>query len=372
MVNLKSVKTAPVKAKPAGISNLALVYEVSKSMGSTPRLTQMLEQVIQLTQDTLNADAASILLFKDHSDDLYFAAISGPVDEELKQMNVSSKSGIAGQVLRTGKPMIVNDVDRSVVFQKTIDETTGFRTRSMVCAPLIVNGRTLGVIEVLNKNDGSDFGAPDLEVVATVANEAAMAIENTTLHQTVLDAYKTTIAALAAAIDAKDPYTRGHSTRVMEYTLSAAATLPFSPEEMETLEYAGILHDVGKIAIDSSILTKPGGLTSEEWNKVREHPAVGAGILQEIPFLKDASELVLCHHERYDGKGYPRGIKGKDIPLGARLLAVADSFDSMTTDRSYQTAKTVEKAMEELVECSGSQFCPVAVEAFISAFPSPE
>ncbi len=370
MANRTKRKDAP-PANEADRNALALVSQVSHSLRSGgSRLSQMLDQIIRLTQDSLNANASSVLLFGDRGDDLYFAATSGPVDEALQKVRISSKSGIAGQVLQSGQPRLVNDVSRNIDFDHNIDAATGFRTKSLVCAPLIVNGRSLGVIEVLNKRDGSQFDDHDLNTVVTVANEAAMAIENTRLHETVLEAYKATIQTLAAAIDAKDPYTRGHSTRVMEYAVGAGAALAFDPGQLETLEYAGILHDVGKIAIDSTILVKPEKLTDEEWQKVREHPRVGANILQEVPFLREAAELVLCHHERYDGSGYPQGLKGEDIPLGARVLAVADSFDSMTTDRSYHKAASVEDALGELVNCSGTQFCPVAVEAFINSFPS--
>jgi len=231
---------------------------------------------------------------------------------------------------------------------------------------LSVKGKILGVLEVLNKSDGSVFNEEDMESVVSVANTAAMAIENTRLHQTVLDAYKNTIKTLAAAIDAKDPYTRGHSQRVMEYALLAGAYLSFSSEEMETLEYASILHDIGKISVDSTILNKPGALTKSEWEIILEHPAVGANLLRGITFLEKASELVLCHHERFDGGGYPNGIRGEVIPLGARLIAVADAFDTMTTDRSYRAAMTVDHSVRELYNCSGSQFCPIAVKAFIS------
>ena len=194
-----------------------------------------------------------------------------------------------------------------------------------------------------------------------------MAIENTKLHQTVLDAYKSTIKTLAATIDAKDPYTRGHSQRVMEYSLLAGGNLSLSPEEMEILEYAGILHDIGKISIDSSILTKPSALNDDEWEKIEEHPTIGANLLRGISFLEKASDLVLYHHEKYDGKGYPTGLGGEQLPLGARIIAVADAFDSMTTDRSYRAAMPVDEAIKELHKCSGTQFCPVAVKAFTSA-----
>jgi HD-GYP domain-containing protein (c-di-GMP phosphodiesterase class II) len=247
-----------------------------------------------------------------------------------------------------------------------IDDTTGFTTKSLVCAPLSVNHQILGVIEVLNKRDGSVFGEHDLDAMVSMATTAAMAIENTRMNQTVLEAYKYTIKAMAAAIDAKDPYTGGHSQRVMEYTVKAGTVLCLDAEELDLLEYAGILHDIGKIAVDSGILTKPGPLTPAEWEIMHTHPAIGAELLMEIPFLEKASELVLCHHEKYDGKGYPNGYKGEDIPLGARLIGVAEAFDTMTTDRSYRFAMSIDAAVKELNSCSGSQFCPIAVKAVIS------
>lgn len=348
-------------------ARLDLMYEVSKKIGSVPRMTEMLEQVIKMTQHTLNASAASILLFRDNDQELFFEVASGPVGKALKKVKLNTQYGIAGQVARTGKPLIVNDVRRSENFHKMIDDTTGFTTESLVCAPLTVHNKILGVIEVLNKKDGSEFNEQDMEAVISVATTAAMSIENTKLHQTIVEAYKSTIAALAAAIDAKDPYTRGHSQRVMEYTLMAGMALSLTAEEMETLEYASILHDIGKIAVDDSILNKPGTLTPSEWEIIYEHPVVGASLLQEVPFLKKASELVLCHHERYDGTGYPNGLTGEGIPLGACLIAVADSFDTMTTDRSYRSALSIDHALSEISKCSGTQFSPAAVDAFVTA-----
>jgi putative methionine-R-sulfoxide reductase with GAF domain len=348
------------------IERLGLVYEVSHKSGSFTRMPQMLEQLIKMTQQTLNASAASVLLFRDNDQELYFEAASGPVGKALKQVKLNTRYGIAGQVARTGKPIIVNDVSRSCNFHKMIDDTTGYFTKSLICAPLSVDHKILGVIEVLNKLDGNAFGEHDLEAVISIANTAAMAIEDIRLNQTLMDAYKNTLTTIAAAIDAKDPYTRGHSIRVMEYSLKAGASLNFTTGEMDNLEYAGILHDIGKIAVDSTILNKLGPLTPPEWEIVRAHPAIGAGLLIGTPFLQKAGELVLYHHERYDGKGYPNGAKGEDIPLGARLIAVAEAFDTMTTDRAHRSALSIDNAVKELHDCSGSQFCPTAVKALIA------
>jgi HD-GYP domain-containing protein (c-di-GMP phosphodiesterase class II) len=348
------------------IARLELLYEVNKKAANNGRLPDMLQQVITMTQQTLNAEAASVLLFRDNDQELYFEAATGPVSKALRQVKLSAQYGIAGQVIRTGKPLIVNDVTRSANFHKLIDDTTGFYTKSLVCAPLAVKNKILGVIEVLNKRGGGNFNEQDMEAVVSVATTAAMAIENTKLQQTILEAYNNTIITLAATIDAKDPYTRGHSERVMEYTLKAGMSISFSPDEIETLEYAGILHDIGKITIDTSVLNKPGPLSPSEWEIMHAHPIVGAELLKEIPFLEKAAELVLYHHERHDGTGYPRGLKGEEVPMGARLIAVADAFDTMTTDRSYRSAISIDKAIKELNDCAGTQFCPIAVKALIT------
>ncbi|MBN2240676.1 MAG: CHASE2 domain-containing protein [Dehalococcoidales bacterium] len=193
-------------------------------------------------------------------------------------------------------------------------------------------------------------------------------IENTGLKKELEDGYTGTIRALAASIEAKDHYTRGHSQRVTEYALMTAAALGFSAKDMKTLEYASILHDIGKIGIPDTILTKPAALDDDERALVQRHTSVGADIIDEVLFLTEAKKLVLYHHERYDGTGYPEGISASSIPLGARIIAVVDSFDSMTSDRAYRLAMSDDKAIDEIKRCIGTQFCPVAAEAFLEAY----
>lgn len=365
--NLEKSRVAAV-SKPAqkepGSGPLS-IHGIKVQASSVPYMTKMLEQIIRMTQRSLNTSAASILLFRDNDQELYFEAASGPVGKTLRQVKLSTQYGIAGQVARTGKPLIVNDVNRSEKFHKMIDDTTGFSTESLICAPLSVNKKILGVIEILNKLDGTEFDEQDLEAAVSVANTAAMAIEHTRMHQIILDTYKSTIAMMATAIDTKIPKRCGHSRRVMEYTMLAGTYLSLSSEEMEILEYASILHDIGKISIDDSILSKSGYLTPAEEEVIRKHPDTGAELLKEIPFLAKASELVLHHHERYEGEGYPDGLNGEDIPMGARLIAVADAFDNMTTEHSDRPAMSIEDAINQLNKHSGTRFCPVAISALL-------
>jgi len=349
-------------------TRLALLYQVGRKVGSVSQLTRLVGEMTRMTQRTLNASASSVLLLDDQTQELFFEVAEGQAGKRLRRIRLSDQSGIAGWVVHHCKPLIVNDVGKDRRFNRGIDEMTGFATKSIICVPLIVHSKITGVIEVLNKVDGSGFTDQDLETLISVASTAAVSIENVRLNQTLLDAYKSTIKVLAAAIDAKDPYTCGHSQQVTEYALLGASSLSFSEEELEDIEYAGILHDIGKIGIADSILNKLAPLTAKERCVVQKHAMIGANMLKEIPFLEKARRLVLHHHERYDGKGYPDGLKGEAIPMGARLLAVADSFDAMTSDRPYRAALSADHAISELERCSGTQFCPVAVEAFVTSF----
>ena len=347
---------------------LDLLCKVGKKVGSVSEVAKLLDEILRMTQQTMRASASSMLLIDREKRELYFRVTGGRAGNVLSQIRLSIDSGIAGWVARHGKPSITNDVTSDPRFNSEIDKATGFVTRSVLAVPLVSGRKVVGVLEVLNKVDGSGFNEQDLEVLTALASTAAIAINNAKLHQAVLDGYKSTVEALAAAIDAKDPYTRGHSQRVMEYALMGATFLSFSPEELQAVEFGGLLHDVGKIGIDDSILRKSGGLTHEEWLVMHNHSLIGANIIGEVPFLEMARDIVLHHHERYDGGGYPGGLKGEDIPIGARLMAVADAFDTMTTDRSYRAARSIERALSELGQRVGAQFCPVAVEAFVSGF----
>jgi putative nucleotidyltransferase with HDIG domain len=186
------------------------------------------------------------------------------------------------------------------------------------------------------------------------------------------ETYDATLEALAAALDARDSETGGHSSRVTVYTMDMAEEMgvPKGTDEWLDIERASLLHDVGKIGVSDAILNKPGPLTSEEWQQMRKHPAIGYEMLKDVKFLSTAAKIVYSHHERYDGKGYPVGLKGEDVPLGARIFAVADAFDAMTSNRPYRRALSVEKAQEEILNNSGSQFDPGVVEAFLRCLPS--
>ena len=186
------------------------------------------------------------------------------------------------------------------------------------------------------------------------------------------EAHINTVAALTSAIDASDPFTHGHSFRVSRYALIVARVMGMSSRNLEMLEYAGLLHDIGKIAIQNDILLKVGPLTEEEWQSLRSHPNVGADIVEQLKFLKEAAEIIRAHHERPDGTGYPRGIKGDDVPVGARILNVVDAFDAMTSDRPYRKALPIERVIEEIRVYRGTQFDAEVADIVLRLFESGE
>jgi putative nucleotidyltransferase with HDIG domain len=184
------------------------------------------------------------------------------------------------------------------------------------------------------------------------------------------ETYDGTLEALVSALDARDRETKGHSLRVAKYMMEIAFHMSIAPgtEEWVDMQRGGLLHDIGKIGVSDTILHKPGPLTDDEWVDMRRHPKIGHDMIKEISFLSGAARIVLAHHERYDGKGYPTGLKADEIPLGARIFVLADTFDAMTSDRPYRKALSSEVAREEIIRCSGTQFDPRCVQAFLLAW----
>jgi putative nucleotidyltransferase with HDIG domain len=347
---------------------LDLLEKIWNVVSSRKQVHPMIAGITGMVQQALNASASSLLLLDGGNEEMVFMFAEGPVANRLKRLRIDTSTGVVGWVARNGKPVIVNDVRKDRRFDMTVDKMTNFVTRSIICAPLVVRGKVIGVIEVLNKINGSGFYAQDLRILVEVANTMALAIDNIKLNESLLYSYKSTASALVSLADSKELSGGGHSKRVANFALMGAAELGFNEGEKSALEYAAILHDIGKLRIPDRILNKQEALTPEEWETVRKHPITGYNLLKDIPFLKEASKLILCHHERWDGKGYPRGLKGEDIPLGARLLGVVDAFDHMTTKHAYRDARDNKFAFTELRRCAGSQFCPTATKAFCSGF----
>ncbi len=259
--------------------------------------------------------------------------------------------------------------------------------RDMVISPLKTGRMFVGVIFLGEKIDGTPLGKKDQELLSVMSRFLAAEInsrmiveevtrlneilsekvkENEKLISSLRSVYFQTIMALATAIDAKDPYTRGHSERVARISKAIAVELSLPEEEVSAIYMAGILHDIGKISTGKEILSKKGRLTAEEIKHVRKHPEVSYRILSKVKFPHPRiPEFALFHHEWYGGGGYPRGFRGEEIPLGARIIALADAFDAMVTDRPYRSGKALSDAISEIISYTGTQFDPLVVKAFL-------
>jgi len=226
----------------------------------------------------------------------------------------------------------------------------------------------IGVAEAINKKKGGSFSVNDERLLGTFASAGAMAIQKAQLFEDLNDLFIATVRAMADAIEAKDPYTRGHSERIRRFSLMIAERMKLTESDKSMLGLSALLHDVGKIGVPEAILLKEGKLTDAEWVWMRRHPSIGADMLSHIKQLKGAIGGIRHHQERWDGKGYPDGIAGKEIPLFGRIICVADAFDAMTSNRPYRKSLSVEDALEELKRCSSTQFDPECVQAFIDGY----
>jgi putative nucleotidyltransferase with HDIG domain len=262
-------------------------------------------------------------------------------------------------VIETGQPVVLRqDVPELALSGEERKCALLEGVKSAALIPLIVGGRVLGVISMGEERswERSPFGPEKVELCQSIARQAAVAIENARLYEELQQSFIQTIATLAAAVEAKDPYTGGHSQSTMELAAVIARKMGLDDQEVELIRYACLLHDVGKIGISEQILGKPGPLDEEEWKIIRRHPALGANIVKRAALLQKLVPIILHHHEHYNGQGYPEGLRGENIPLKARILAVADAYQAMTSDRAYRQAMTVEQALATLRQGAGKQW----------------
>lgn len=348
------------------IEELSALYEVGKSITSTLDLDQVLNLITRKASKIMKARACTLRLLHDSKKQLTLRASCGVNHNShiLKKLKVGES--IAGMVAKSGRPCIINDLYRDKRYKYLkLAKKEGFH--SLITAPLIERSRIIGVISVYSTQRGQ-YHKDDIRLLSMFADQASIAIENARLFEQVQNSYSSTIRTLTNIIDAKDNFTHGHSQRVMGNALRIAEELKLPEEDKEILQYASFLHDIGKISIDACILTKPSQLNSEEWAKIINHPKIGADIVCQIGFLSKLAPIILHHHERYAGGGYPnRKLKRNQIPLGARILAVADAYEAMISERPYRKALPKQKAIEELKRTSGAQFDPQVVKAFLRA-----
>lgn len=359
--NMKS-KTFELRKK---IKNLEALIDTFLAFSSVLDIDTLLNLILQKAEELMDAEASSVFRIDEEKNELYFMTARGEKGKEVKEIRIPMGKGIVGWVAQHKKPLLVPDVTEDPRWFKGVDKKTKFVTRSIIAVPLFVKGKIIGVAEVLNKRGNKKFNQEDLEMYSALANQIAIAIENASLYKELDELFLSSIRAIVEAIDAKDPYTKGHSARVVEYALVIGEGVKLDKEILKDLELSAVLHDVGKIGIPDKILSKPGILTADEYAYMKKHPELGAEIVEPIKKLKKLVPHILHHHEKYDGTGYPAGLKGEQIPLGARIIAIADSFDAMTSDRPYRPRMGIKIALQEIKKHRRTQFDPELVSVFI-------
>ena len=353
------------------LTQLRTLMGLSALINSSLEAGEIRKRAIEAATRLMEAEAGSLLLVDQETKELFFEVALGARGERVKEIRLRMGEGIAGWVAEKNQPLLIHDVQRDPRFFAGADQKSDFITRDMVCAPVRAKERTLGVLQAINKKEGK-FVPDDLEIFRTLADQVASAIENANLYEELRETFYGTAMALAESLEKRDPYTAGHTRRVSRYSEAIGSRVGLSRQELETLKLSAILHDVGKIGVRDNVLLKHASLEAEELEAMGNHPQYGAEILRHVRQLKDVIPGVRSHHEKYDGTGYPDRLRGEEIPQNARIIAVADTFDAMTTDRPYRKALSFKTAIGELHSCSGTQFDPSFVEFFCQAYDEGE
>ncbi|HEX3903990.1 MAG TPA: HD domain-containing phosphohydrolase [Polyangia bacterium] len=356
------------------------IYKISEAIATSLSVEKVLDLVLDATIDTVDADVVSLLLEDPKR--------AGRFSERMRKVSERADPGVEAPPLNLAealplftedRPLLVHG-SRSYQFLEAPPREIDRRLVSLCSIPLKLNGRIIGMLNAYSYTRGNKFSEGQRKMLYVLASRAAVSIENARLYENLVDTnkdlttanvsleenFKQTIIGFAHALEESDRYTRGHSERVAMYARLIAIGLRMSAPEIETIVKVGLMHDVGKIGVRNDKLNKPGKLTPEELAMFRSHPAKGKRILEPIPFMRDIVPGCYCHHEAWDGSGYPQGLIGDHIPLIGRVVAVADAYDAMTSDRAYRKALPHEIACGELERCTGSQFDPEIVPVFLA------
>ena len=337
------------------------IYTMSEVLTKTLSLDRILEIIVDTALKESGADATSLLL----------------LDPETGRFELKLRRSQDNQFEREVEELVLPELlahfreDRLVLYHGNraarffSSPTLSQRVISFISVPLKIRLEVSGMLNLYSYTRGKKFSEGQRKMLSILGDRASSAIDNARLFRNLQDSFQQTIQGFARAMEAKDPYTRGHSDRVMMYAELIARGLGLNEAEQRKLCTAALMHDVGKIGIPLDALNKPQKLTREEYEVFKQHPDKGRRILEPIEFLRDVVPAVLHHHEQYDGTGYPLGLKAEAIPLQARILAVADTYDAMTSDRAYRKALSHEIAIAELRRCAGTQFDPRIVAVFI-------
>lgn len=331
--------------------------EISEILTRPEKLEFLLKHIVIRIERLLNPLICTIRMV-DEKGKLELKAGIGECYGLVQEKYLDIDKDISGRAIKEGKIIIISDKNESDY--DNYDEVYSIveRSKELVFLPLEYDGTTIGVMSIGLRES---LPESDLKILKVFTNQASAAIEKARMYEEIENNYLNIIKALASTVEAKDAYTENHSIRVSQYSRMIAEEMGLSEEEVGYIDIAGLLHDIGKIGISDLILTKSGNLTKEEFAQIKKHPLNGGRIVSEMKLHPYIIEGVLLHHKRFDLKGYPN-IDIDSLPLSARIIGVADAFDAMTSNRSYQKAKTYREALEELKKCSGKQFCPEIVK----------
>jgi len=346
---------------------LSLMTQVNASLDLNTVLTSIMSAAEILT----NAEASSLLLYDPETDELFFEVATGEKGESVRQIRLKRGQGIAGYVLEAGEPILVDDVAKDPRHTKIVDKQSGFVTRNLIAVPLRIDETIKGVLEVLNCRSGT-FTQGDVNELMAISSLCAVAIDKAQSHQALQDLFWDLVRAMVSMLDARNPYTRGHSERVTDFSIAITRELGLNEADCERIRLSGLLHDIGKVGVPDAVLLKEGRLTDEEFALIKLHPEIGYRILAPIKQMKPYLAGVRYHHERLSGRGYPLGLKGDEIPLDARIIAIADVFDALTSDRPYREALDPETSIDIIRKDVPNDIDPNVFAAFLRAWEKGE
>ena len=353
-----------LKALDAERKRLSLVFEFSEKVCQLAAFDEVVNRFLGDVTRLLEAKEGTFFALDPRRKDLYIRCHHGSRPDVVEDFRLAIGEGIAGAVAKDGRPRIVNDVDRCPDYVPKSNPI-----HNIIVAPVKVRGKLIGVINVNDRAEGrKPFSNRDLQLLISLARLGGIALDNARLYEEVRQLLLATIESLTTAIDAKDRFALGHSRRVAFLSQAMGKRLDLDEQEQDMLRIAALLHDIGNLAISESILKKDGPLNEQEKAIIKEHPALGASILSPVEQLSAVLPGIVDHHERYDGRGYPRHLKGDEISLQGRLIAVADTFDAMTHDRAFRRACTNADALSEITAQSGTQFDPSLVPVFVECY----
>jgi putative nucleotidyltransferase with HDIG domain len=343
------------------LKELTILHEVSREITRLLKMEQLSDMLHHESRKIISSPGFRIALTDEESDELIIIL---DIVEGNRQRNsfASAANTFEEFVLQTGKPLKIDRwPDQALEIGLSCREMPW--VRSYLGVPMIFDKKVLGVIGVRSPEPQA-YTDHHLEILSHFANNTAVTIENSRLFREVQESFIGTIEALIKIIDAKDPYTKFHSTRVADLSSEIAKQMGILGDDREQIRLAALLHDIGKVGLPESLLHKKSELDDQERDIMKQHPERGAELIQGIKKLKEIVPAIQKHHERIDGEGYPMGLKGSDIPISARILAVADSFDAIISKRPYREPLPVDDAIREIRRCKGTQFDPDVVDAF--------